>query len=152
MTMSVNNVDNLERAVTNLFALFPLVKKKFMNPDSIGIQCDLSHSHFQILILLNEIGILPVSEIAKKLMISRPNMTPLIDKLIEEGLVKRIPSETDRRVIHIALTDEGNKFLEDHQKLMSNYLKKRFSCLSDEDLIQLAQSLENIKKVFLKIN
>ncbi len=150
--MNVNNVDNLEQAITNLFSLFPLIKKKFMNPERIGIQCDLTHSHFQIIILLNELGMLPVSEIAKKLLISRPNMTPLIDKLIEEGLVKRIPSETDRRVIHIALSDEGSKFLEDNRKLMFSYLKKRFSCLSEEDLIQLAQSLENIKKVFLKLN
>jgi DNA-binding MarR family transcriptional regulator len=146
------NTDNLEQAITNLFALFPLVKKKFMNPESIGIQCDLSHSHFQILILLDEVGILPVSEIAQKLIISRPNMTPLIDKLIEEGLVKRIPSETDRRVIHIALTEKGHKFLEDNRKLMFDYLRKRFSCLSDEDLIQLGQSLENIKRVFQKLS
>ena len=146
------NVDNLEQAITNLFALFPLIQKKFMKPENIRDRHDLSPSHFQILILLKENGMLPVSEIAKRLIISRPNMTPLIDKLINEGMVKRIPSEADRRVIHIDLTENGRNFLENCQKTMTGYLKERFSCLSDEDLIQLAQSLENIKKVFLKLN
>jgi DNA-binding MarR family transcriptional regulator len=146
------SVDKLELAISNLFSLFPVVQKKLMNPEKFSGNCDLSHSHFQIILILNEFGILPVSEIGKKLMISRPNMTPLIDKLIKEGLVRRLPSETDRRVINIDLTDYGRKFLEEQQKIMASFLKERFSSLPDEDLIQLAASLENIKKVFLKLN
>jgi DNA-binding MarR family transcriptional regulator len=145
-------VDNLELAIANFFALFPVIQKKLMKPEHLGEHCDLSPSHFQIILILNEFGILPVSEIGKKLMISRPNMTPLIDKLIREELVKRLPSETDRRVINIELTDYGRKFLEDRQKIMHSFLEERFSSLPDEDLSQLAASLENIKKVFLKLN
>jgi DNA-binding MarR family transcriptional regulator len=146
------SINNLELAVANFFALFPIVQKKLMKPGNSSEHFDLSLSHFQIILILNEFGILPVSEIGKKLMISRPNMTPLIDKLIKEGLVKRLPSETDRRVINIDLTEYGRTFLEDHQKIMRSFLEERFSSLSDEDLIQLAASLENIKKVFLKLN
>jgi DNA-binding MarR family transcriptional regulator len=145
-------VENLDLAITNLFSLFPLFQKKLMKPENFGDPCDLSHSHFQIILILKEFGILPVSEIGKKLIISRPNMTPLIDKLIKEGLVKRLPSQEDRRIINIDLTDYGQRFLEEHQKMMTNYLKERLSSLSDEDLIQLAASLENIKSVFLKLN
>jgi DNA-binding MarR family transcriptional regulator len=145
-------VENLDLAITNLFSLFPLIQKKFMKPENIGVHCDLSHSHFQIILILKEFGILPVSEIGKKIMISRSNMTPLIDKLINEGLVKRIPSQEDRRIINIDLTEYGRKFLEDQQKRMTLYLKERLSSLPDEDLLQLAASLENIKSVFLKLN
>jgi DNA-binding MarR family transcriptional regulator len=144
--------DNLELAITKFFSLFPLIQKKLMKPENCRDPFDLSHSHFQIILALKEYGILPVSEIGKKLMISRPNMTPLIDKLIKEGLVKRLPSQEDRRIINIDLTDYGRSFLEDHQKMMTNYLKERLSILPDEDLIQLAASLENIKDVFLKLN
>jgi DNA-binding MarR family transcriptional regulator len=144
--------ENLELVISNLFSIFPLFQKKFMKPDQCLAQGDLSHSHFQIIFILNEFGILPVSEIGKKLMISPPNMTPLIDKLISEGLVKRLPSEEDRRIININLTDNGRKILVDHQKTMMNHLKDRLSSLSDEDLVQLAASLENIKRVFLKLN
>jgi Transcriptional regulators len=146
------SVNNLELAITNFFALFPVVQKKLMKPENLGHDCDLSPSHFQIILILNEFGMLPVSEIGKKLMISPPNMTPLIDKLIKEELVKRIPSEADRRVINIELTDNGQNFLEQQQKKMRGFIKERFSSLPDEDLIQLATALENIKKVFLKLN
>jgi DNA-binding MarR family transcriptional regulator len=144
--------DNLELAITNLFSLFPLFQKKLMKPDHCVDQIELSPSHFQIIFILKEFGILPVSEIGKKLMISRPNMTPLIDKLISEGLVKRVPSEEDRRIIYIDFTDKGRRFLEDHQKMMMNNLKIQLSGLSDEDLVQLATAFANIRNVFLKID
>jgi DNA-binding MarR family transcriptional regulator len=145
-------VDNLELAITNMFALFPLVQRKIMKPENLECHDGLSHSHFQIIYILNVFGILPVSEIANKMAISRSNMTPLIDKLIKEELVQRLPSEQDRRIINIALTDYGRKFLEEHQKSIMNYLRKRLSCLADEDLIELAVSFENIKKVISKLS
>ena len=39
-------------------------------------------------------------------------MTKLLNKLIEEGMIERIPGEKDRRVINIDLTEKGNTYLE----------------------------------------
>ena len=36
---------------------------------------------------------------AKDLSISKPNMTPIIDKLVKEGYVDRYYDDNDRRVI-----------------------------------------------------
>lgn len=45
-----------------------------------------------------------MSEIGRKVCISKSNMTSLIDKLVEEGLVERSPYKNDRRVINISIT------------------------------------------------
>jgi len=44
-----------------------------------------------------------MSEIGKHLGIPKPNVTALIDKLIDEKLSERLPDKTDRRIIKIKL-------------------------------------------------
>ena len=35
-------------------------------------------------------------------------MTKLLNKLIDEGMIERIPGEKDRRIININLTEKGS--------------------------------------------
>jgi DNA-binding MarR family transcriptional regulator len=49
----------------------------------------------------------PMSAIATALACHASNVTGLVDRLEEQGLVTRRPSEEDRRVKHICLTAKG---------------------------------------------
>ncbi len=49
----------------------------------------------------------PMSALATALGCHASNVTGLVDRLEEQGLVTRRPSEEDRRVKHIALTPKG---------------------------------------------
>lgn len=50
---------------------------------------------------------LPMSEIARECALSSGGFTKVADKLVRLDLVRRVPSEDDRRVIYAELTDEG---------------------------------------------
>ena len=78
-------------------------------------------------------------------------MTVQIDKLAEEGMVKRLPDKKDRRIIRIEITPKGKSFIETSQKEVEIIIKKNLSTLSKEELESLYQSTENIKKILLKI-
>jgi DNA-binding MarR family transcriptional regulator len=54
----------------------------------------------------------PMRELSRRLMVSNGNITPLIDRLVEEGLVERNPSPDDRRVQHVKLTRAGKVALD----------------------------------------
>lgn len=82
-----------ERIVDRLLSLVPLFYRKFMLPGEFSSQRHMPPSHTQVLLLLHENGTLAVSEIGKRLAISRPNMTPLLNKLIQEELIERHYSE-----------------------------------------------------------
>ena len=49
----------------------------------------------------------PISELANELKISKQQITPLICKLIDSGLVARKADEHDRRIVHIEITVAG---------------------------------------------
>lgn len=108
-------------------------------------------SHIQVLLLLNEFGTLTVSEIGNLLSISRPNMTPLLNKLIDEGYVERRYSEKDRRVILIVLTEQGQSFIRQHKQYITEKLKEQLLTLSQDDLETLTASLQNMKSILLKL-
>ena len=85
-----------ERIVDHLLSLVPFLSQIYASRE-FSSQRHMPPSHTQVLLLLHENGTLAVSEIGKRLAISRPNMTPLLNKLIQEELIERHYSEKDRQ-------------------------------------------------------
>lgn len=81
-------------------------------------------------------------KLVKKLEISKPQMTVIIDKLIKQDLVERIPDKKDRRVININLTTKGKKYLHKMYLSLRNNIKLKLLSLSKEDMIMLSDSLQ----------
>lgn len=146
------NDTKLEDIIQNFVTIMPLFQKKLIKRDCHFSNDQFNHSHFQIMVVLQEQGMLPISEIAKKLIISTPNMTKLLNKLIEEEMVERIPNKKDRRIINIDLTEKGHNYLNGRLKQIQNSFKERLSTLSDDQLNKLGASLENLKDVLMEIS
>jgi DNA-binding MarR family transcriptional regulator len=64
-------------------------------------------SHGDILNILFREERCTMNELAKKIHRTKPNVTVLIDKLVEYGYVKKEKSTADNRVTYITLTDKG---------------------------------------------
>jgi len=60
------------------------------------------------LLVLYENGPLPLSQIAKHIMVKSSTVTGIVDRLEQKGLVRRVRNSPDRRMITIELTEAGN--------------------------------------------
>jgi len=143
--------EKLNRMVDNLYVLFPLFRKKLFKHKRKLKNGHMPRSYYHVLGILKKRGELPMSEIGRRVHISKSNMTSLIDKLVEEELVERLPDKKDRRVINIAITNKGNGLLLNWRKYSNNEIRKNLSGLSDEDLEKFFESVENIKDILNKI-
>ena len=56
-------------------------------------------------------GVPSLGEVAKRLVMKRPNVSVLIDGMVERGWVRRARSEADGRRIELELTRKGQEFL-----------------------------------------
>ena len=73
-------------------------------------QVGLSLAKYGVLSKLAEAGEpLNLSTLAERCSCVRSNMTQLIDRLEDEGLVQRVADAQDRRAIRARLTDEGSR-------------------------------------------
>lgn len=69
----------------------------------------LTHAQWGPLFMMRKAGSATVAELARELQMDPGAMTRLLDRLEAKGLCKRVRSTDDRRVVNLALTDEGEK-------------------------------------------
>ncbi|GAA3069844.1 MarR family winged helix-turn-helix transcriptional regulator [Streptosporangium carneum] len=112
---------------------------------------DLDAASFDVLATLRRSGprhSLTPAELMRASMVTSGAVTQRLDRLQARGLVTRTPSETDGRVVHVALTDEGraliDRALPDHvdteNRLLAALTPARRDALADE-LRSLLESL-----------
>jgi MarR family 2-MHQ and catechol resistance regulon transcriptional repressor len=69
----------------------------------------LTPPQFYVLATIGYAGGLPFGEIGAKMMVTVSNLTGIVDRLEDKRLVTRKRDETDRRVVHVVLTEKGAK-------------------------------------------
>ena len=71
----------------------------------------LTFARYEVLVLLHfsKEGRLPLGKMGDRLMLHQASITNLVDRLEDQGLVRRVPHPTDRRTTLAELTDEGRR-------------------------------------------
>lgn len=138
----------LDTIVENLLYLLPIIHKKILKIDTPDIIQDIhfSHLHLGIMEILRHEA-LPISEIAKKFLIPKPQMTILIYQLVSTGVVERQKNKADRRMTVIALTEKGKTTLRQIEKNLRRNIKKMLSDLNQEEQAELSVSLHNLRVI-----
>jgi DNA-binding MarR family transcriptional regulator len=153
MTIHAETRDGLIDGIAdNILNFQPLLYKKLMHGGQANPGKRASYLEAPILCMLVNHDPMPISEIGRRLYISKPNMTPLVNKLIKEGKAQRIPDAEDRRVINIAVTPGGRRFMKDHRVLVKEGIKHNLKRISLDDLRRLCSSLEQVRNIVSKIN
>lgn len=88
-----------------------------------------------------------LSELARRQKVSLPTMSKSISTLDERGWITRLPSEKDRRVVMVGLTELGEQILEDVQSCTQKRMAKMLDGLSPNDLDRLAAGVEILERV-----
>lgn len=74
-----------------------------------------------------------LSELAKKLEISKASVSVMIDRLSENNYVKRVQSDNDRRSAHVHLTNKGDKAAHLHVDLHMQFAKQLTNGLTESE-------------------
>lgn len=86
-----------------------------------------------------------LGELSQRMMVSNGNMTGLVDRLVEQGLLRRRPSPTDRRAQIVSLTPEGRRFFRTMARVNAQWVGEIFSGLSSQDIATLMPLLAKTK-------
>jgi MarR family transcriptional regulator, 2-MHQ and catechol-resistance regulon repressor len=106
----------------------------------------LTTPQFGILEALHHLGPLPLGELAGKLLVTGGNVTYVMDRLEEQGLVTRERAENDRRVVMARLTDRGRALVEDVFPGHAAFVAEAVSHLSEEEQERLRALLKKLGK------
>ena len=85
-----------------------------------------------------------MSDLSRMLLVSNGNATTVVDRLEADGLVRRTPSDADRRAVFVALTPAGLAQFETLAAEHERELGAVFGGLSGAELDQLTEILKRM--------
>tara|TARA_A100001011_G_scaffold396778_1_gene495683 strand:- start:2236 stop:2775 length:540 start_codon:yes stop_codon:yes gene_type:complete len=91
----------------------------------------------------------PMRELSNRMMVTNGNITPLVDRLVNEDLIKRDPSSEDRRVQHISLTQNGKEAVDEMIPAHSSWVNNLMSNMGRNQASDLLTLLGELKESIL---
>jgi DNA-binding MarR family transcriptional regulator len=88
---------------------------------------------------------LPTLEIADRMIARAPNVTRLIDKMVEKGLARRERCEVDRRVVRIYASPDSPRRLQEMNAAVDALLDTRLRGIGARDLERLTAQLDEVR-------
>jgi DNA-binding MarR family transcriptional regulator len=144
--MTVTKIDSIAE---NLITIHPLLYKSIAKP--MRSQSNITPGGLFVLGCLNRYGILSMSDISKCLLMPKPHVTSIVDRLIDAGFVERTSDPKDRRVVNIISTVKGARHLETMKKSISKNLKTKLSLLQEDEIERLAVASTEVRDLLLAI-
>jgi DNA-binding MarR family transcriptional regulator len=86
-----------------------------------------------------------LSNLGEYLVVTRPNITGLIDGLVEDGLVKRVDHPDDRRVVLAQLTPAGREFMRKFVPFHHRAINAITSGMTKQEKRQLVTLLDKLR-------
>lgn len=96
----------------HLKVLRPLVETylSFCRTDSRHVRSlRLTPSQFDVIATLGDTKGLTCAELSAATLVTKGTLTGVLDRLVDKGLIRRIPVTDDRRSTRICLTDKGDR-------------------------------------------
>lgn len=87
----------------------------------------------------------PCQRIAAEMLTYDPDVTRLVDRLAAVGLVKRRRAGSDRRVVHVQITQKGLEILSKLDEPVLELHRRQLGHLTREELAELNRLLEKAR-------
>ena len=89
---------------------------------------------------------LTMSELSSHLMVSNGNITGLVDRLVGEGLISRLPAPDDRRRSRVKLTAAGKRVFDAMTPVHERWVDDLLAGLSRGEMADLLALLAKLKR------
>ena len=133
-----------EEATLNLLRTADRVASAF---DRLLKRHGLSRPQYNVLRILRGNGRgLSCREIAEQMITGDPDVTRLVDRLVEAGYVERQRSETDRRVVCVSLTGSGAALLKKLDGPVARRHEELLGHMSADELAKLNRLLVKARR------
>ncbi|MCM3272454.1 MarR family winged helix-turn-helix transcriptional regulator [Paenibacillus elgii] len=137
---SAHEFDSMNRlAETFLKYKMKLIEQKLKEP-----HMRMNNTKYYILKTIYHNENCMVADIAKRLQLSSGATTIALNQLEEDGLIVRLRSDSDRRTVRIALTDQGTSFVMSAMEIRRQLLADMLEPLNDEEKTQFFAMIDKI--------
>ncbi|HUX08673.1 MAG TPA: MarR family transcriptional regulator [Acidobacteriota bacterium] len=108
----------------------------------------ISPKQFNILRILRGAGKpgIPVMEIGRRMIEKSPDISRIINRLIDVGLVCRRRQRSDRRVVKVSISAKGLRLLEQMDQPVLSHVEEMLSGLTKDELQSVVFLLDRVRE------
>ncbi|MGC8562199.1 MAG: MarR family winged helix-turn-helix transcriptional regulator [Thermoplasmata archaeon] len=101
---------------------------------------------YKVLYVLSRDGTKSLVSLASCSEVSGPWITGVVDELVRKGLVKKIRSNTDRRVIHVTITEKGKEVTSKGTLAYKRLIEMAMRDLTTDEISEFLSVLKKIDR------
>lgn len=105
----------------------------------------LTPAQFDILATLGNTSGMTCRELGEKTLITKGTLTGVLDRMEARGLIRRGPSDADRRQVFVTLTAAGTRMFGRVFPEHAEHVKRAFTVLSAEELERTRELLQRLR-------
>lgn len=94
---------------------------------------DVTVPQFRLIVLVTALGPTRSGDLADRLAVGPSTLTRIVDRLVADGWVERLPSTESRREVLVGTTDQGRALVADVMERRRTEIVGLLASLSDED-------------------
>jgi len=115
--------------------------------EEMRVSYDQTLPRFEILAVLerSESG-LRMSALSEKLMVSNGNVTGIVERLVQDGLVERMAVPGDKRATLVRLTHKGEAVFAEMADVHERWVNELLHTVTEQEAGMLIESLTEIRK------
>jgi len=148
--MKNDTIDNILTEATTSFLLTQEIVFSYLWPLMPKRGKKLNQSQVSVLRELRAYHKMNLTQLATQVSVTNQSMTIISNFLVKKGYVKRVYDDSNRRQIELILTESGLTYITEYDQEIFNMIKAVFSQLSENDLITLQKSSNDINIILGK--
>lgn len=135
-------VDRYERATY-------MINRRLSSKIREGLPNDITSEQMFILRYLKHNTFVSSSELADLLCVEKSTISSIINRMVNKGYVERVPSQEDRRVVYLQLTEGGKQQYEGIEHIIYNIIEPYISKIGEQKAFEYIEVLEHITQVLM---
>ncbi|MCL1127276.1 MarR family winged helix-turn-helix transcriptional regulator [Shewanella surugensis] len=134
----------MEKYEQLLISLRRVIRAIDLHSRQLNKQSGLTGPQLMVMQKIAQLDAPLAKQVAEEITLSAATVTTIINRLESRGLVNRQRSETDKRKVHLYLSDNGQAILNGAPKPLQEHFIKRYQGLDEWEQSQLLSSIERI--------
>ncbi|RHW43498.1 DUF4364 family protein [Neobacillus notoginsengisoli] len=106
-----------------------------------------SMSEAMILFDINQTEKCTASQLTESFKFDKGYVSRIINKLSDQGLIRRVSSSNDKRMKYLHITEQGEKVLRNLSNNASDNVRKMIEKISMDELDTLIDAMEEIERI-----
>ena len=126
------------------------VMRRVHNEIRSSLRDDLTVEQYGILRYVREREYATSTELADIFLVGKSAITSIITKLVDKALLSRQPDPVDRRIIRLAITEEGKALSQNTDRWVEEWLAKYLVHFTQGEVEMFITSFEKLAKLVSK--